>query len=81
MEKTKKTTSSGQEVRPFANLMMDTAFKISFGKEGGYEVTVDLICDKKNTQMALSYNTEMLCFHAVWHPLPAGTGSETRPIF
>lgn len=42
-------------------------FKISFGKEGGYEVTVDLICDKKNTQMALSYNTEMQITNAAFN--------------
>ena len=43
MEKTKKTTSSGQEVRPFANLMMDTAFKISFGKESGGQNMIYLL--------------------------------------
>ena len=37
------------------------------GKEGGYEVTVDLICDKKNTQMALSYNTEMQITNAAFN--------------
>ena len=43
MEKTQKTTSSGQEVRPFANLMMDTAFKISFGKESGGQNMIYLL--------------------------------------
>jgi len=40
---------------------------ITFGKEGGYEVTVDLICDKKNTEMALSYNTEMQITNAAFN--------------
>ena len=33
--------------------------EIDFGKEGGYEVTVNYECEKKDMELAISYNTEM----------------------
>lgn len=41
--------------------------KITYGKEGGYEVTVDLDCVNKDTEMALSYNTEMQITNAAFN--------------
>lgn len=43
MDAKSQSTSSGQEVRPFANLMMDVAFKIAFGKELGKQNMIDLL--------------------------------------
>ena len=41
--------------------------EIGYGKEGGYEVTVDLKCETRNTEMALSYNTEMQITNAAFN--------------
>ena len=40
---------------------------IGYGKEGGYEVTVDLNCTNRNTELALSYNTEMQITNAAFN--------------
>ena len=42
-------------------------FKIGFGKEGGYEVTVDIRCANRPTELALSYNTEMQITNAAFN--------------
>lgn len=41
--------------------------KIGYGKEGGYEVTVDLKCPSRDMEMALSYNTEMQITNAAFN--------------
>ena len=40
---------------------------IGYGKEGGYEVTVDLKCETRDLEMALSYNTEMEITNAAFN--------------
>ena len=57
--------SKGDSGRVFT-LKMDS-LDIGYGKEGGYEVTVDLVCSDRPMQLALSYNTEMQITNAAFN--------------
>ena len=43
------------------------SLEIGYGKDGGYEVTIDLDCATRDVQMALSYNTEMQVTNAAFN--------------
>ena len=58
----KSRSDSGKVLK----LDMNT-LEVGFGKEGGYEVTVNVDCETRDMQMALSYNPEMQITNAAFN--------------